>query len=280
MFVWVSDLKRMFLRLSGDISAEALIWLWQSYHLQYTDTSHPPAHTVLLQTHSHSLPICSHKGRTWTSQSLLSNFLFNGPPDNLLFSSVLLVWPLAQSLPQPSTKTQDLSALSGGGSSKEKKKEEIQQQQPEHGFLRYHSNLELIPSVFSALFKLDPTQFSVRLYRQTMFVWWSLCRFWLLLSLQTWSGVVFRLRAFYPSYLLIAGSLFSPLLFWLSWQGVCFWTELLVDLSGSAVILLIFRVIPWIHSIGRLISRALNDAHCSNMQHKKTSIKEEEFNKY
>lgn len=148
MFVWVSDLKRMFLRLSGDISAEALIWLWQSYHLQYTDTSHPPAHTVLLQTHSHSLPICSHKGRTWTSQSLLSNFLFNGPPDNLLFSSVLLVWPLAQSLPQPSTKTQDLSALSGGGSSKEKKKEEIQQQQPEHGFLRYHSNLELIPSFF------------------------------------------------------------------------------------------------------------------------------------
>ena len=30
-----------------------------------------------------------------------------------------------------------------------KKKEEIQQQQPDHGFLRYHSNLELIPSFFS-----------------------------------------------------------------------------------------------------------------------------------
>lgn len=201
MFVWVSDLKRMFLRLSGDISAEALIWLWQSYHLQYTDTSHPPAHTVLLQTHSHSLPICSHKGRTWTSQSLLSNFLFNGPPDNLLFSSVLLVWPLAQSLPQPSTKTQDLSALSGGGSSKEKKKEEIQQQQPEHGFLRYHSNLELIPSFFSALFKLDPTQFSVRLYRQTMFVWWSLCR---------------CSRLYKPGVVLFSGSaLFTHHIYWL-----------------------------------------------------------------
>lgn len=41
-------------------------------------------------------------------------FSFNGPPDDLLFSSVLLVWPLVQSLPQLSTKTQDLSPLSGG----------------------------------------------------------------------------------------------------------------------------------------------------------------------
>ena len=153
-------------------------------------------------THFHLLPQSQDMNVSVPPQQ----FSFNGPPDNLLFSSVLLVWPLAQSLPQLSTKTQDLSPFSGGGSCKGKKKKKEIQQQPEHGFLRHHSNLELSPSFFSALFKLNPTQFSVRLYWQTMFVWWSLCCFWLLSSLKTWSGVVFRLRAFYPSYLLIAFS--------------------------------------------------------------------------
>lgn len=76
----------------------------------YTVSSNQPLHCS----------ICYHGGRTWMSLPL-QQFSFNGPPDNLLFLSVLLVWPLAESLPLQSTKTQDKSPLSEWESRKRKK---------------------------------------------------------------------------------------------------------------------------------------------------------------
>lgn len=94
----------------------ALDILTQSYYIIHdTSTSHPPAHT-----HTHLLPLLPQRQDMNVSVPP-RQFSFNGPPDNLLFSSVLLVWPLAQSLPQPSTKTQDLSPLSGEGCCKKRK---------------------------------------------------------------------------------------------------------------------------------------------------------------
>lgn len=95
--------------------------LTQSHHLYniYINTSHPPPHCTLKKTHS--LPQRQDMNVSLPPQQ----FSFNGPPDNLLFSSVLLVWPLAQSLPQLSAKTQDLSPLSGGGGCKEKKEKNL-----------------------------------------------------------------------------------------------------------------------------------------------------------
>lgn len=53
--------------------------LTQSYHLQYTGTSHPPAHTLYSCKHTYTHSRCSHKDRTWMPLSLLSNFLLMGP---------------------------------------------------------------------------------------------------------------------------------------------------------------------------------------------------------
>lgn len=120
MFVWLSDLKRMLLELGWlqYISISALIYR----RCQITYNILVPLtlpHT--LYSSKHTLPLLPQRQDVNVSVPP-QQFSLNGPPDNLLFSSVLLVWPLAQSLPQLSTKTQDLSPLSGGGSRKEKKK--------------------------------------------------------------------------------------------------------------------------------------------------------------
>lgn len=65
--------------------------------------------------------ICYHGGRTWMSLSLYNNFLLMGLQTISCFLSVLLVWPLAESLPQQSTKTQDKSPLLEWESRKRKK---------------------------------------------------------------------------------------------------------------------------------------------------------------
>lgn len=63
-------------------------------------------------------------------------FSCNWPPDNLLFSSVSLVWPLAQPLLQLSTKTQDLLPLFQCGSCKVKKEKKKKSQLDICGFTR------------------------------------------------------------------------------------------------------------------------------------------------
>lgn len=109
---------------SGSHGCWDLDILTQSHHPPHDSASLTLTHrTIFLKhTQAHTCTHCSHKGRTWMFLSPPQQFPFNGPPDNLLFSSVLLVWPLAQSLPQPSTESEDLSAISGGGSSKASKK--------------------------------------------------------------------------------------------------------------------------------------------------------------
>lgn len=126
MFVWVSDLEWMFLEIGWlqDIGIWALI-SWHS-HIIY----HKPLPLTFSYTHAHTDTRtqkhtfhCSFQRQDMNVSVPPQQFSFNGPPDNLMFSSVLLVWPLAQSLPQLSTKTQDLSPpLSGGSSSKGKRK--------------------------------------------------------------------------------------------------------------------------------------------------------------
>lgn len=128
----------------------ALDILTQSYHPAYWYLSPSCTYCIPINTYTHSLPLLPQRQDMNVSVPP-RQFSFNGPPDNLLFSSVLLVWPLAQSLPQLSTKTQDLSPLSGEGSRKEKKKV---------GSLWYHLNLEHIPSL-PVLFILDLTQFCI-----------------------------------------------------------------------------------------------------------------------
>lgn len=208
MFVWLSDLKWMFLELRWlqDISTYTLIY-WHS-HIMY-NIQEPLILLHILysykhtHTYTHLLPLLPQRQDMNVSVPP-QQFSFNGPPDNHLFSSVLLVWPLAQSLPQLSTKTQDLSPLSGGGSCKE----EIIWAR---FFFGYHLNLELSPD-FSVLFKFDSTQFCIWLYWQTKLSWqqspvWSdevfSCCFWLLLSLKP-EVVLFSGSLLYSSYLLIA----------------------------------------------------------------------------
>lgn len=197
MFVWVLDLKWMFLEIGWlrDIGILALI-SWHShiiYHKPVSLTfSYTPPHTQI-----HTL-CCSFQRQDMNVSVPPQQFSFNGPPDNLMFSSVLLVWPLAQSLLQLSTKTQDLSHLSGGGSCKGKRKIRAR-------LLCYALNLELVPSFFRCLVYLHTVP-RLALLTKKKLCWQVLslfCCFWLLLSLKP-KWWCFQAPCFYPSYLLIA----------------------------------------------------------------------------
>lgn len=142
---------------------------------------------------------------------------FNGPPDNLLFSSVLLVWPPPQSLPQLSRNTQDLSLLSGGGGCKKSKLPAFQ---------------SWTCSEFSVIFKFNKTPYSHCCYTAKLNYTDSVCLIswrrrcfcvvlWSFLTLK--SDVLFLgfgLSLDYTSYLLII---------------ICCWLSCLSDIWNKGV---------------------------------------------
>lgn len=97
---------------------------------------------------------------------------FNGAPDNLMFSSVIPVWPPAQPWLQLSAKTRDLLPLSGGGGCKGKGKKNLNTT-PEASL-----EFEVIfsSSGLSALVLYWPTELLVA---AVCLIWWSCsCSYW------------------------------------------------------------------------------------------------------
>lgn len=144
-------------------------------------------------------------------------FSFNGPPDNLLFSSVLLVWPLAQSLPRLSTETQDLSPLSGGGSLKDGKKTQAH-------LLWYHLNLGVFLFSWNLAWHSSAAAVLTNYIMLAAVVFWSDEVFSLSFVLVSGCSCLWNLEwccfqapCFYPSYLLIANSCFCLCCF--DWAG-------------------------------------------------------------
>lgn len=110
-------------------------------------------------------------------------FSFNGPPDNLLFRSVSLVWPLAQSLPQLSKKLRIYRFSQN---------EEAEEKKISTRLLWYHLNLEQIPRFFLFLLGkvlcLTPLTKDTILAAVVSLIWWNLYFFWLFLTLNLRSG--------------------------------------------------------------------------------------------
>lgn len=120
---------------------------------------------------------------------------FNGPPDNLMFSSVILVWPPAQPwLQLRAKKTWDLLPLSGGGGCKGKKKKK----ETEHASRGI--TWILTSSLLSALLLYWPTKLLVA---AVCLIWWSYSCYYCFQLLLFLKLVGSRLFASHPSYLSI-----------------------------------------------------------------------------
>lgn len=166
--------------------------LTHSDHLKYTSTSFTVYSCKSTQTHS--LLLLPQRQAINVSVSP-QQFSFNGTPDSLLFSSVILVWPLAQSLSQLCAKTEDLLPLSGGRGCKEEENRRMP--------------WAISPKFwFSVLFKFSSTVLHLAVLTKwtvpavvVCLLWLSLLLLLLLLFLvapviEICMGVVFRLTAF------------------------------------------------------------------------------------
>lgn len=191
--------------------------------------------------HTHTRFYCLHKGRTWMSLSLLSNFLLMGPQTISCFhlSYWFDLWPSQYLSWVQKLKIYRLSQV----------EEAVKGKKIWARLLWYHLNLERIPSFF-VLFKFISTQFCIWPYWQTKLCWqrlsvWSDEVFSFVVSgcscLWNLKWCCFQAPCFYPSYLLIAN--------FCCFFGCFDWAGRVVDFFGSAVILLIFiiihRFIPW-----------------------------------
>lgn len=121
---------------------------------------------------------------------------FNGAPDNLMFSSVILVWPPAPPWLQLSAKTRDLLPLSGGGGCKGRGKKNL------NTTLETSLEFEVIfsSSVLSALLLYWPTELLVA---AVCLIWWSCSCYYWFQSPPCLKLVGCRLSALHPSHLSI-----------------------------------------------------------------------------